>query len=139
MLTVVVRRAIRKEKHARPWVTKVRPDGSFSYLIDRKHVLFQALVSPDSTEQKKELETLLRLIEETVPVQRIWIDTADNQDGVLAPFEGESHSKLRQLVLTCHAALVANGQTEGEAWEELSIFPAFQTQDAQAIIGQLQE
>ena len=125
--------------HERPWITKKRPDGSFSYGIDRKHALFEALFVSVSPQQKEEFETLLRLIEETVPVQRIWIDTADNQDGVSAPFEDESHLKLRRHLETCHAALVGNGQSEEEAWRELANFPAFQTSDAQAIIGQLQE
>ena len=92
-----------------------------------------------STEQKETFETLLRLIEETVPVQRIWIDTADNQDGVASPFEGEAHAKLKKHLQTCHAALVANGETDDKAWQEIAAFPAFQASDAQAIIGQLQE
>ena len=129
----------RPTDHTRPWVTKTKADGTFSYRIDRNHSLFQALVSSVPPENGKELETLLRLIEETVPVQRIWIDTADNQDGVSAPFEGEVHATLRRHLEICHAALVANGQGDEEAWCELAVFPAFQTQDAQAIIGQLQE
>jgi hypothetical protein len=125
--------------HAWPWVTKTRSDGSFSYRVDRKHTLFQALVASVPAESAQELETLLRLIEETVPVQRIWIDTADNQEGVSAPFEGESHAKLKKHLEICHLALVDHGQSEEEAWEELAAFPAFQTRDAQAIIGQLCE
>lgn len=122
-----------------PWITTKRSDGAFSYRIDRKHRLFRALFACVPTENIKELETLLRLIEETVPVQRIWIDTADNQDGVLAPFEGEVHAKLKEHLKVCHNALVANGQNDTEAWDELAIFPAFQTRDAQALIGQMRE
>lgn len=133
------RKSRKRTEHPRPWITRTKPDGTFSYRIDRKHSLFQALVDCVPEESEKELETLLRLIEETVPVQRIWIDTADNQDGVSPPFEGESHAKLRKHLKICHAALVASGQGNEEAWAELAAFPAFQTQDAQAIIGQLQE
>jgi len=128
-----------KTEHSSPWITKTKSDGTFSYRIDRKHPLFKALVVCVPEDSSKELETLLRLIEETVPVQRIWIDTADNQDGVAPPFEGESHAKLRHHLTLCHAALVANGQDGEAAWDELAAFPAFQTKDAQAIIGQLQE
>lgn len=129
----------RSVDHARPWITKTKPDGSFSYRIDRKHALFQALVDSVPAESKRELETLLRLIEETVPVQRIWIDTADNQEGVSAPFEGESRAKLKKHLKICQEALIANGQSERDAWDELAVFPGFQTKDAQAIIGQLRE
>lgn len=136
-------RVIRRERQAKeqptPWATRNRSDGTFSYRIDRQHPLFRALVARVPEESEKELETLLRLIEETVPVQRIWIDTADNQDGVLAPFEGETHARLKSHIKICYAALVSNGQSDGEAWDELAVFPAFQTKDAQALIGQMRE
>ena len=122
-----------------PWTTNKRSDGTFSYRIDRRHPLFKALVACLPADSKNELETLFRLIEETVPVQRIWIDTAENQDGVLAPFEGEVHAKLKKHLKVCHGALVANGQNDAEAWDELAMFPAFQTKVAQALIGQMRE
>lgn len=125
--------------HRNPWLSKTNSDGTFSYRIDREHPLFQALLCCVPVESEKELETLLRLIEETVPVQRIWIDTADHQDGVSAPFGGESYAKLKKHLEVCHAALVANGQSSAESWEELAAFPAFQTSDAQAILGHLHE
>ena len=134
-----IRRQHRGASHERPWITKTQADGTFSYRIDRKHVLFEALARSVSCDQKEEFETLLRLIEETVPIQRIWIDTADNQDGVSGPFEGEFHAKLRKHIEICHTALVKNGQSEAEAWRQLSDFPAFQSIDAKATIGQLQE
>jgi len=125
--------------HSHPWITKTGTGGVFSYRIDRKHPLFQALIDSITHDQEKELETLLRLIEETVPVQRIWIDTADKQDGISPPFEEESHVKLRQHILICHKALMDQGRTNEEAWTEIAAFSGFQTQDAQAILGQLKE
>ena len=135
----VTRRAHQTTEQANPWITNNRADGTFSYRVDRKHPLFRALLACVPTESMKELETLLRLIEETVPVQRIWIDTADNQDGVLAPFEGEDHAKLKKHLRVCHNAMVANGQDATAAWQQLAVFPAFQTKDAQALIGQMRE
>jgi hypothetical protein len=125
--------------HSHPWVTKTGSGGVFSYCIDRNHPLLQALISSIPLSQPKEFETLLRLIEETVPVQRIWIDTADKQDGVSPPFEEEPHSKLRQHILICYKALIDQGRTNEEAWSEIATFPGFQTQNAQAIVGQLKD
>lgn len=122
-----------------PWASNKRSDGAFSYRIDRNHPLFKALVAGMPADNQKQLETLFRLIEETVPVQRIWIDTADNQDGVLAPFEGEAITNLKKHLKVCHAALLTSGQNGDEAWDALSVFPAFQTKDAQALIGQMRE
>lgn len=125
--------------HPHPWVTKSPGEGVFSYRIDRKHPVLKSLLEADSENRAEILETLLRLIEETVPVQRIWIDTADNQDGSASPFEGEKDQKIRQHISICRKALVDQGCSETQAWTEISSFPGFQTQNCQAIIGLLQE
>jgi hypothetical protein len=125
--------------HSHPWVTRTRSDGNFSYRIDRKHPLFQTLIESLTADDKQELETLLRLIEETVPVQRIWIDTADNQDGVAAAFEHETSRNLRKYISIVFKSQLARGETSAEAWRKISEFPGFETVDARAIIGQLQE
>ena len=59
--------------------------------------------------------------------------------GVSGPFEGESHAKLRKYLKICQVALAANGRSDEEALAELAVFPAFQSRDAQALIGQLGE
>ena len=81
----------------------------FSYRIDRKNPLLEALIDSLHSDGEEQLETLLRLVEETVPVQRIWIDTAENQDGVAGPFEGESNRKLKDYIGTSHEVLCACG------------------------------
>lgn len=129
----------RETGNPNPWVSRKLAGDAFSYRIDRKNPIFQALIySLPSTEQSR-LETLLRLIEETVPVQRVWIDTAENQDGFARPFEGEASQKLRGHILNCHEALCAEGMDVEQAWEAIMRFPAFQTADAQAITGELRE
>jgi len=133
------RKSRQKKDMSQLWLTKRNADETFNYCIDRKHELFSALLEVFTDEQKKDLETLLRLIEETVPVQRIWIDTADNQEGVLAPFENESDAKLKKHILICYEALMSSGLKSNAAWDEIAAFPAFQTQNAKALIGHLIE
>ena len=49
--------------------------GATSYRINRDHPVMQrALENPD----REAVEQALRIIEETVPVQRIWLDTVEN-------------------------------------------------------------
>ena len=136
-------RIIRKNKSQKsydhPWITKTKKDGTFNYLIDRKHKLYDALASSIPSNSKNELETLLRLIEETVPVQRIWIDSADNQDGLAEPFEGETSNRLSDHIETCYSALLKVGNSEIDAMDAITVFPAFQTKDAQALIGKMKE
>ncbi|MDC0176161.1 ATP-binding protein, partial [Planctomycetaceae bacterium] len=121
-----------------PWRTVKRPGGEFAYKIDRKNPVLAPLIDSLSTSQRKELEALLRLVEETVPVQRIWIDTAEQPDGAASPFTGENDEKLREIILLCHAAQTIHHNVDANtAWESLAHFDGFQGVKAQAIIGQL--
>jgi len=122
-----------------PWKT-VKKSGEYSYKIDRKHPILEPLIKTCSASARKELDALLRLIEETVPVQRIWIDTAENQDGAASPFAGEKSASLKKLILICHTTLVKHRRMSSEkAWDHLAEFDGFQSKDALAIIGRLRE
>ena len=122
----------------RPWVTVNRPGGEFCYRIDRKHPLLRPLVQSLSEHKRNELEVLLRLIEETVPVQRIWIDSAENQEGAAVPFSAEPSQRLRKLLLLCYETKVRMDKVGSEeAWDVLAAFEGFQGSEAQAIIAQL--
>jgi hypothetical protein len=122
-----------------PWETLTRTDGTFSYRVSRKHTLYKALLSAIEGESRDRMETFLRLVEETVPVQRIWIDAAEHEEAYAKPFDGEQDKQLRRHIETCHRALCSTGNNEESAWRVVSNFPAFQTEKAAAIIGQLRE
>lgn len=63
---------------AEAWVAeKLR--GSTRYRISRSHEAVSSLMDRAGP-MAKDLEALLRIIEETVPIQRIWLDTADDQE-----------------------------------------------------------
>jgi hypothetical protein len=128
-----------RNEHADPWVCKTRRGGAFSYRIDRKNPVLKALIDALPPDDEKRLETLLRLVEETVPVQRIWVDTAENQDGVAGPFEGEQSNKLRDHIRIAYEVLLERGDEHTVAWQKIQNFPAFQGQDAAAIIAVLME
>ena len=69
-----------------PWNSAVR-SGRLVYLINRQHPLIaEALKRIGPLE--KDLAPALRLIEETVPVQKIWLDTAEAPDDHALPYEG---------------------------------------------------
>ena len=130
----------RAEGQPRPWKTVNRAGGEFSYKIDRKHPVLAPLIRSLPASGRTELEVLLRLIEETVPVQRIWIDTAENQDGAARPFASEKPYKLRQIILLCHESIMGHhGVFSEEAWDILAWFDGFQGAEARAIIAQIRE
>jgi len=51
---------------------------------------------------------MLRCIEETVPVQRIWLDTAEEKDTPLTGFVGEPDTEIRQVLEAMFRSLVQN-------------------------------
>jgi hypothetical protein len=49
---------------------------------------------------------MLRVIEETVPVQRIWLDTAENRDTPRTGFAGEPPEAVAEVLKTLFADMV---------------------------------
>jgi hypothetical protein len=43
------------------------------------------------------VKSMLRVIEETVPVQRIWLDTAENKETPRTGFEGEPNTAVIEV------------------------------------------
>lgn len=70
----------------KPWESKER-GGHIVYRINRMHPLVKG-VSKKLGPLNAEVESLLRLVEETVPVQKIWLDTAESQLDHAIPYEG---------------------------------------------------
>ena len=133
------RRVATEPEYSSPWLKRKARGNHFSYRIDRKHPLFSSLMNTIPKDSQSNLLTLLRLIEETVPVQRIWIDSAENQDGPAKPFEGEADSKIRTHIENCYQALLEIDISEKEIWTLLTNFPAFQTKNIQSVIGELRD
>lgn len=70
----------------KPWETRER-SGRIIYKINRKHPLVESILKRLGP-LAKDMEPLLRLVEETVPVQRIWLDTAESESDHAIPYEG---------------------------------------------------
>jgi hypothetical protein len=70
----------------RPWLSVVRENRRV-YSINRTHPAVQAVLRAFS-EKSPELDALLRLLEETVPVEQIWLDTAEQLVDHAAPYDG---------------------------------------------------
>jgi hypothetical protein len=70
--------AITNKPVAEAWVAE-KSRGSTRYRISRSHEAVASLMDRAGP-FAKELEALLRIIEETVPVQRIWLDTVDDRE-----------------------------------------------------------
>ena len=57
-----------------------------SYVINREHPLIKEALQTDDADTSS-LHRLLRLIEEYIPIQQIWVDVAEGDETQSQPFE----------------------------------------------------
>jgi len=84
----------------RPWCAKNR-SGRIVYQINKKHPLIESTLKRMGP-LSEYAEAMLRLIEETVPVQKIWLDTAEASEDHAIPYEGyDEKTVLNDIRMTC--------------------------------------
>lgn len=103
----------------RPWVSTIQGNRR-AYRVNREHPLVRSVLA-DCSDCMQELECLLRLLEETVPVEQIWLDTAEQIADPAAPYECRDYTLIREDMrrtlkyLTCvginHATAIARIRT----------------------------
>lgn len=90
-----------------------------SYRISREHDLVASLLERAGP-LKADIVAMLRLVEETVPVQRIWLDTAEDRETPSTGFATAAPEDLRAPLSALFRALVQHSRlTEEEARERL--------------------
>lgn len=94
------------------WLAGTR-GGSQIYKIDRNHELVKNLLGKNA-DLKPEYEALLRLLEETVPVQKIWLDIAEHSERSNEPMGGLSENQIMSLVDTTINSLSGKGRSPTE-------------------------
>ena len=72
------------------------------YRIDEKHPAVAAVLDNAGALQPL-VRAMLRVIEETVPVQRIWLDTAENRDTPATGFAGEPAENVIEVLRVLYA------------------------------------
>jgi hypothetical protein len=73
-----------------------RIKAGIRYRIDETHPSVAAVLAGAGALQPL-VKSMLRVIEETVPVQRIWLDTAENKETPRTGFEGEPNSAIIEV------------------------------------------
>lgn len=109
----------------RPW--KAIPVGERpAYRIDRTSPLVKQVREMAKADMKEPLESLLRLLEETVPIERIWIDAAEKDQAHLAPFEAAADEEVLALARqTLQALTEYSGCTMDDAFDRLLTMEPF--------------
>ena len=83
----------------------VRNADSLQYRIDSDHPAVQ-MVLENAGPLRAEIQAMLRIIEETVPVQRIWLDTAESREVARNSFSLASPEEVTAVVNTLYRSLV---------------------------------
>jgi hypothetical protein len=104
--------------------------GGAKYRIDEKHPAVAAALGA-TPERAQLVRAMLRVIEETVPVQRIWLDTAENHDTPRTGFAGEPPEAVIQVLNTLFADMIGRrGMSSVDARKALLCTEPFQNYPA---------
>ncbi len=98
----------KSEEMTRLWKSSTR-SGSQIYRIDRNHMLVSELIKR-AGDLKADIEALFRLLEETVPVQQIWLDMAEHSERSNEPMGGLTEKQVMDLVDTTIKSLSGQGR-----------------------------
>jgi hypothetical protein len=107
------------------------------YRIDMKHPAVAAVL--ESADGSLPLvKAMLRVVEETVPVQRIWLDTAEGKDTPRVGFAGEPTEEVKGVLLTLYEDMVGRrGMSPELAKKTLAATEPFQ--NYQSLVASLPE
>jgi hypothetical protein len=109
------------------WEQKQR-HGKFFYSVNRKHPLVQQVYRSG---EKAELDALLSMLEESIPVSHILITNAGNEEKFNGPFENSPPEALLNVLSISFTALLNSGIEAEEAKKRLAgmdpfnLFPDF--------------
>lgn len=109
---------------AEAWKVERLSDG-IRYRIDIEHPAVRAVLD-DAGSLLPQLKAMLRVIEETVPVQRIWIDTAENKDTPRTGFDKTPHQEVSDLMMVIYRSMIERkGYSPAAAKEHLKNMEPF--------------
>jgi hypothetical protein len=87
----------------RAWLSVEGKDG-IRYRIDRQHPVVRH-ANEIAGEDVASIEAMLRVIEETVPVQRIWLDTTENGEAAAGGFASGQRAEIEQVIAVVYRNL----------------------------------
>jgi hypothetical protein len=99
--------------YSSPWTTKVH-HGFYHYSINRVHPIVSDVLQTYGNEKKK-VEAMFRLIEETVPIPLIILNESQNPDKIKQPFEDTPSVELQMVIREVFQSMVNTGISPEEA------------------------
>lgn len=110
------------------WVSKDLASGR-AYRVDRSHPAAQALLL-EGGDVAARAEALLRVLEETIPVQRIWLDTTETGEQAKGGFSAEPDESVIEVIQVLYKNLLLRkgvspelARTQLLATEPFNLYP----------------
>jgi hypothetical protein len=79
--------------------------GGIRYRIDREHPAVKAVLD-EAGGLEPQIRAMLRIIEETIPVQRIWLDTTEARETPRTGFAGEPPAEIAAVLSVLYRNMV---------------------------------
>ena len=112
------------DKYVFPWGRKLRR-GKVFYAVNQEHPLVEEVLNLPDIYQPA-IRALLRLLEETVPVQQIWIDNSTEPEKQTQPFDGTPSEEVVEVMIQIYHALRKSGMNEEQARDRILTMEPFQ-------------
>jgi len=107
-----------KEPVVQAWKA-VHLKSGIRYRVDLNHPALKAVID-DAGQLLPQIKAMLRIIEETVPVQRIWLDTAESHETPLTGFNGTPTEEISNVLAVMYKNMIQRkGLTSSAAKESL--------------------
>ena len=106
-----------------PWFKKVK-HGKIHYSINREWPMVIESLNC-SAEHKKAVSALLRLLEETVPVPMITLESSEHPDKLSMPFEGAQTQEILEIMMQAYISLVKTGISPEDAKKRIMTMEPF--------------
>ena len=107
------------------WTIK-RNEAGIKYQIDLRNPVVQTVLSTAGNNADA-VKAMIKLIEETVPIQRIWLDTEEQKDTPRNRFQGEPPENMRKVLYALFTAMTKQqGLPSDVAIEKLKNTDPFQ-------------
>ena len=112
------------DKFIFPWDRKLRR-GKIFYAVNQEHPLVKEVLNfPDI--YRPAIRALLRLLEETVPVQQIWLDNSTEPEKETQPFDGTASEEILEVMVQIYHILRKSGINEDQARDQILSMEPFQ-------------
>ncbi len=109
-------------KFSYTWDRKVS-HGKIFYSINREHPFVKSLLA--NADVGKEVSSLLRLVEETIPLPLITVDNTENPGKQAQPFDGVAGNEVKRLATDIYHTLRRGNLTRDDTIERIKTMEPF--------------